>query len=201
MTLRVGFMTTHPIQYQVPVFRHLAQQPGLDFTVFYAQIPDPVMQGAEFNVPFEWDLPLLEGYNYRVLKNVARQPGVMTFSGCDTPEIADFIRKERFDAFVINGWNVKSGLQALWACRRNQVPCLVRGEANDLRERSWWKRRLQRWLVQQYSGCLAIGKANRDFYLARGVPERRLFSSPYCVENDRFALASDATRRKTAREK
>lgn len=199
MTLRVGFLTTHPIQYQVPVFRHLAQESGLDFTVFFAQIPDAVMQGAEFNVPFEWDLPLLDGYTYRVLKNVARQPGVTAFAGCDTPEIAEVIRKEHFDAFVINGWNVKSCLQGLWACRRNGVPCLVRGEANDLRDRSWWKRRLQRWLVQQYAGCLAIGKANESFYRTRGVPEHRMFSSPYCVENDRFALARDVARRAASR--
>lgn len=201
MTLRVGFLTTHPIQYQVPVFRHLANDDGLDFTVYFCQIPDAAMQGAEFNVPFQWDLPLLEGYRYEVLKNVSRTPGVMQFSGCDTPEIGSIIRQGNFDAFVINGWNVKSCLQALWACRRAGVPCLVRGEANDLRPRAWWKRGMQRALVQQYAGCLAIGRANAEFYRVRGVPERRLFSAPYCVENDRFASAGDPPRRAAAREK
>jgi glycosyltransferase involved in cell wall biosynthesis len=201
MTLRVGFLTTHPIQYQVPVFRHLAQQPGLDFTVFYCQIPDANMQGAEFNVPFQWDLPLLEGYTSHVLQNVSRRPGVMEFEGCNTPEINTVIRNGHFDAFVINGWHVRSGLQGLWACRRNGVPCLVRGEANDLRPRSWWKRRLQRILVNQYDGCLAIGRANAEFYRARGVPEDRLFSAPYCVENDRFAAAADEAKRATARQR
>ncbi|HET6426667.1 MAG TPA: glycosyltransferase family 4 protein [Planctomycetaceae bacterium] len=201
MTLRVGFLTTHPIQYQVPVFRHLAQMPGLDFTVFYCQIPDAAMQGAEFNVPFQWDLPLLDGYESRVLKNISRQPGVMTFSGCDTPEIDDILRNGPFDAFVINGWHVKSGLQGLWACRRHGVPCLVRGEANDLRKRAWWKKRLQAWLVRQYAGCLAIGRENAAFYRARGVPADRVFSSPYCVENERFAAAADPERRRLARKR
>lgn len=199
MKLRVGFLTTHPIQYQVPVFRHLAQEAELDFTVYFCQIPDAQMQGAEFNVPFQWDLPLLDGYDYQVLKNVSRHPGVMHFRGCDTPEIASIIRGGRFDVFIINGWNVKSCLQALWTCRWTGVPCLVRGEANDLRPRAWWKRILQRILVQQYAGCLAIGQANTDFYRARGVPERRLFSAPYCVENDRFATANDPGRAEAAR--
>ncbi len=201
MTLRVGFLTTHPIQYQVPVFRELSRAPELDFTVFYCQIPDAAMQGAEFNVPFQWDLPLLEGYSYRVLKNVSRRPGVMSFWGCDTPEIGEIVRSSQFDAFVINGWHVKSGLQGLRACRRFGVPCLVRGEANDLRERSWWKRWIQRRLVHQYAGCLAIGRASADFYKARGVPAERIYSAPYCVENERFMLAADPARRATARQK
>ena len=37
---RVAFVTSHPIQYQVPVFQELAQMPSLDLTVFFAQIPD-----------------------------------------------------------------------------------------------------------------------------------------------------------------
>lgn len=201
MKLKVGFLTTHPIQYQVPVFRILAQQSDIDFTVYYCQIPDSAMQGAEFNVPFQWDLPLMDGYRYEVLKNVSRTPGVMHFRGCDTPEIASVIQRGSFHAFIINGWNVKSCLQGLNGCRRARVPCLVRGEANDLRPRAWWKRSLQRLLVNQYAGCLTIGRANADFYRSRGVPSHKLFSSPYCVENERFAMANDSIRSATARER
>ncbi len=201
MTFRVGFLTTHPIQYQVPVFRLLAKEAGWDFTVFYCQIPDAKMQGAEFNVPFVWDLPLMDGYQYHVLKNIAKSPGVMAFSGCDTPEIYDVVRQGKFDAFIVNGWVVKSCLQALWACRKVGVPCLVRGEANDLRPRSWWKRWIQARLVRQYAGCLAIGKANAAFYRARGVAEDRTFSAPYCVENERFAQADSSGRRAAGRER
>jgi glycosyltransferase involved in cell wall biosynthesis len=199
MTYRVGFLTSHPIQYQIPVFRHLAADPALDFTVFFCQIPDAQMQGAEFNVSFQWDIPLFGGYEHRVLKNVSKQPGVMTYNGCDTPEIATILATEKFDAFVINGWVVKSCLQGLRACRRQRVPCLVRGEANDLRPRAWWKRLLQRQLVHQYAGCLAIGKANAEFYRRRGVPAARMFSAPYCIENSRFAAADDPARTAAAR--
>lgn len=201
MTLRVGFLTTHPIQYQVPVLRLLAKEAGWDFTVFYCQIPDAKMQGAEFNVPFVWDLPLLDGYRYRVLTNISKSAGVMTFSGCDTPEIYDVVRREKFDAFIVNGWVVKSCLQALWACRKFGVPCLARGDSNDLRPRSWWKRWIQSRLVRQYSGCLATGKANAAFYRNRGIAEDRIFSSPHCVENQRFAEADSPLRRAKGRQR
>jgi glycosyltransferase involved in cell wall biosynthesis len=199
MTYRIGFLTSHPIQYQVPVFRHLAVDPALDFTVFFCQIPDARMQGAEFNVSFTWDIPLLGGYEHRVLKNVSQRPSVMDYHGCDTPEIAEILAHGNYDALVINGWVVKSCLQGLRACRRLRIPCLVRGEANDLRPRAFWKRWLQRQLVHQYAGCLAIGKANAEFYRRRGVPEARLFSAPYCIDNERFAAADDPQRRREAR--
>ncbi|MBT8039553.1 MAG: glycosyltransferase family 4 protein [Gammaproteobacteria bacterium] len=187
MKTKIVFVTSHPIQYQVPVFRHLASMAELDFEVFFAMIPGESEQGAGFGISFEWDIPILEGYRYRVLDNRARVPGVTHFKGCDTPGVSDAIREARPDAVVVNGWVVKSCLQALWACRRAGIPCLVRGEANDLRQRPFWKRLLQRGLVSQYAACLYIGEANKLFYQARHVPGRRLFPSPYCVENERLA--------------
>ncbi len=185
--MRLAILTTHPIQYQVPWFRKLSRQPGIDLTVFFCLIPDARQQGEGFGVEFKWDVPLLEGYSYRVLRNVARHPSVTAFGGCDTPEIARVIRDEEFDAVLVNGWVVKSCLQVLWACRRQGVPCLVRGESNALRPRAWNKRLLHRLLLKQYSACLAIGKANRDFYLQNGVAASRIFMTPYGVDNAWFA--------------
>lgn len=189
--LRLIFVTSHPIQYQVPVFRHLAARDDVDFLVLFAMLPDAAAQGAGFGVAFEWDLPLLEGYRYRVLDNVSRQPGVTSFRGCDTPEIHRQFEALRPDAVVVNGWVVKTCLQALRACKRLDIPCIVRGEANDLRPRAWWKRVIQKRLVRQYAAVLPIGRANRTFYRRRGVAEEAMFDAPYCVDNERFAGARD----------
>ena len=184
---RVAFVTSHPIQYQVPVFRELTKMDSLDLTVFFAQIPDQTAQGAGFGVSFEWDIPLLDGYSYELLKNQARSPSVTEFRGCDTPEITHRLRSGGFDAVIVNGWVVKTCLQTLWACRRLGIPCIVRGEANDLRMRAGWKRWLQARLVRQYAAHLYIGQASRRFYQQRGVSDAQLFFAPYCIDNDRFA--------------
>ncbi len=189
---RLGILTTHPIQYQVPWFRRLAAHGEIDLTVFYCQIPDKIAQGDGFGVAFEWDVPLLEGYRYRVLKNVARKPSVTRFSGSDTPEIRRIVGRRELDAVIVNGWVAKSCLQTLSACRRFGVPCLVRGEANVLRPRAWWKRVIHRWLVGHYAACLYIGKSNAAFYRRHGVPDRRLFPALYCVDNERFARQAAA---------
>lgn len=195
---RVAFVTSHPIQYQVPIFRHLAERSDIDFHVMFAQIPEAAQQGDGFGVSFTWDVPLLEGYSFEVLENVSAKPSVTEFAGCDTPAIADRLRD--FDAVIVNGWVVKTCLQALRACRLRGIPCIVRGEANHLRPRAWWKRLLQRQLVRQFSAFLYIGSANRDFYKSYGVRDEQLFPARYCIENERFLSASqDSSRRDRAR--
>lgn len=196
---RVAFVTTHPIQYQVPVFRHLHERDDLDLVVLYAMQPTAEQQGAGFGVAFEWDLPLLEGYDWVALKNVAAEPSVTQFSGCDTPGIGAVLDELAVDAVVVNGWVVKTCLQALWAAKRRRQPCIVRGEANDLRPRARWKRALQGALVRRYDACLTIGTANEAFYLRRGVSRERLFPARYCVENDRFEQAAAAADRDAIR--
>lgn len=189
--MRIGVLTTHPIQYQVPWFRLLSAQLDIDLEVMYCMMPDAAQQGDGFGVDFEWDIPLLDGYNHRILENVSAQPSVTQFGGCDTPDIFNVIRDESWDAFIVNGWVAKSCLQLLAACRRYQVPCIVRGEANLLRTRPLWKQLIQRALVHQYSAFLSIGKANKAFYQHHGIAAERIFDTPYCIENERFSVQSD----------
>ena len=195
--MRVAVVTSHPIQYQVPWLQRLAARDGVELRVYFAMLPDTVEQGREFGVAFAWDLPLLDGYEYTVLENCAKVPSMTAFNGCDTPQIYREIRRGRFDAVIVNGWVVKTCLQALVACRLAGIPCIVRGEANGLRPRAFWKRWLHRLLLAQYSAFLTIGSNNRRYYLDSGVPAARMFSTPYCVDNERFANAADDWRQQT----
>src|ERR671930_2507267 len=98
MTFRVGVLSSHPVQYYAPWFRHLAGRHDLE--VFFAHRQDARGQAeAGFGVEFNWDTPVLEGYTHRWLDNVAQTPSVRTFSGCDTPEIYYIVRRDSFDAF------------------------------------------------------------------------------------------------------
>ena len=192
MKLKLAIVETHPIQYKAPLFRKLAADPRLDLKVFFAMVPDAAQQGAGFGVAFEWDAPLLAGYPHEVLANRAKRPSVTAFAGCDTPGIYGRLRALRPDAVLVNGWVAKTCLQALWACKRLGIPCLVRGEANLLRPRAAWKHALHGLLLRQYAGWLAIGSANREFYRCHRCPEARIFWAPYAVDNDFFAAQAAA---------
>ena len=191
--MKLMYLTTHPIQNQVPVFRKLAQTPGIDFKTLYCQIPDAQQQGQQFGVNFEWDIPLLDGYEYEVLENRSRKPSVMKFDGCDTPGVARSLHQHQPDAVAINGWVVKSCLQTARACRRLRIPAIVRGEANDLRPRSWWKRQLHQQMMQLFDAYCPIGLASTRFYRQLNIPDEKLFLSPYCVDNDRVSRSAPKT--------
>jgi glycosyltransferase involved in cell wall biosynthesis len=190
-------VTTHPIQYQVPWLRRLANRPGIDLHVYFAMIPDAAEQGRDFGVQFEWDIPLLDGYEYTVLENRARRPSLTEFSGCDSPQLYEEIRRGRFDAVIVNGWVVKSCVQALAACRLSGTRCIVRAEVNGLRPRAWWKTAAHRLLLSQYAAFLAIGSNNRRYLLERGASPERIFDTPYCVDNERFAKGAERWRVET----
>jgi len=192
MCFKIGILTTHPIQYQVPWFRKLSALPEIDLTVFYCMIPNEMQQGDGFGINFTWDIPLLDGYKYEVLENVSKQPSVINYWGCDTPGIKNIVKNREFDAFVVNGWIVKSCIQLLRVCRQYDVPCIVRGESNAIRPRAWWKGQIHKRLLAKYSAFLNIGKSNREFYLQNGIADEKIFFAPYCVDNERFELAYEA---------
>jgi glycosyltransferase involved in cell wall biosynthesis len=195
---RVGVWVSHPVQYLAPWFRYLSGR--LDLEVLYAHHQPPTGQAAAgFGVAFDWDVPLLEGYSHRFLRNVARRPAIGTFSGCDTPDIADVIRLGRFDAFVIFGWNRKSALQALWACRRRGVPVLLRGDSQLRTPRSAAVRSTKylpyRLLLPRVAdGHLYVGIRNREYLEHYGVRPGRLFHMPHFVDNDFFRARSRQAR-------
>ena len=81
---------------------------GFDFEVFYAHRQTAKGQAeAGFGVEFEWDVPVLEGYPYRFLKNVSQRPGTDWFGGCDCPEIGEILVREGFTHVLLIGWHKK----------------------------------------------------------------------------------------------
>lgn len=192
--VRTAIFATHPIQNQAPWFRGLARAPELELEVFFGMVPDAAQQGVGFGVPFAWDVPLLGGYDHAVLENVARRPGVAAFGGCDTPGVASVLRAWRPDVAILTGWHSKMLVQAWWACVRQGVPRIVRGEANALRARPAWKRLAHRCWLAGFDRFLAIGAANREFYLQAGIPASRIHDCPYGVDSERFEAAADALR-------
>src|ERR1700722_17524329 len=101
---RLAYMVSHPIQYQAPMLRRLAQEPDIDLTVFFwsddgaQEYTDQGFGG----VRVKWDVPLLEGYKYEFL------PAIWSLSepGFASPINRGFYRalkKGKFDALWLHG--------------------------------------------------------------------------------------------------
>jgi glycosyltransferase involved in cell wall biosynthesis len=196
--IRLGVLVSHPIQYYSPWFRHLATLTNL--TVYYAHRQGAKGQAqAGFGVEFEWDVPLLDGYDHQFLQNVSKRPGLNGFFGCDTPEIARYIRGGAFDAFLCIGWNRKCYWQAMFACRKSRVPILMRGDSQLGQRRSllksWLKEAPYRLLLPRIDAHLYVGQRNKEYLIRYGVRNEQLFYCPHFVDNAHFAGQAEESQR------
>jgi glycosyltransferase involved in cell wall biosynthesis len=191
----LAILTTHPIQYQVPLWQALARRGDIDFQVWYMS-----NQGAreyhdpDFGRRVQWDLPLLEGYPFRFLETAPVGADLTTFRGTRIQGAASLLRQQQPAALWITGWHLQAYLQLAAAARLRGIPVWLRGESNDMRRRPWTRRLARdvvlRTLFAQIERFFFIGSANRRLYIAHGVPDRKLFPAPYCVDNERFARAA-----------
>ncbi len=67
--VKLAYLVSHPIQYQAPLLRRIAQEPDIDLTVFFGS--DFSVRGYKDEgfggVDVKWDVPLLEGYRHEFL--------------------------------------------------------------------------------------------------------------------------------------
>ena len=190
-------MLTHPIQYYAPWFRHIElNAPDIALTVVHATQPTAEQQGVGFGHPFEWDVPLTEGY-----RSIIVRPGLPgdridsgSFTGLDVPGIGQAIADTSPDVVLITGWYSVTLVRALVTCRRLGVPTLYRGDSHLLSGPRGWKRPL--WtlktmaLQRQFDGFLSPGVRVKEYLQWYGVPDHKIFQVPHAVDNDRFAVAA-----------
>ncbi|MCB1276971.1 glycosyltransferase family 4 protein, partial [Prosthecobacter sp.] len=184
-------LTTHPIQYQVPIWQALARDGRVPFEVWYlTDHGAKAAQDVEFGNKFAWDIDMLSGYPHQILK-APRDVHPASFWKCRAAEsLTARLRDCGAKALWIQGWQVAGYWQAVFAARRAGVKLWLRGESNDLAPTVGWKKHLKQfvlgWLFRQVDAFLCIGTANRRLYRRFGVPEEKLFDAPYAVDNERF---------------
>lgn len=188
----LAILTTHPIQYQVPLWQALAGDGGVPFEVWY--FSDHGVRPSydvQFGKSFAWDLDTLEGYPSRFLK-INTDANVARFNQVRLEEpLGQLMREKKVTALWIQGWQVRAYWQAVWQAHAARVPVWLRGESNDLSPTPVWKMRakrvLHKRLFSRVRDFLYIGQANRRLYESYGVHDEQLHPAPYCVDNKRFA--------------
>jgi len=174
---KLAILTSHPIQYQAPLFKKMADNPQLGVVVYFRN--RPIEYDREFGRELKWDIPLLEGYSSKFLTNKFL--------------IFNELRHGNFDALLIYGWNSWVNWFTVLSAKVLGVRILMVGE-NPLNQellKPKWKIFIKKILFRKIlfpwvSAFLYIGEENRRFYKFYGVPDKKLFFAPYAVDNDRF---------------
>jgi glycosyltransferase involved in cell wall biosynthesis len=192
--MRLAIVTTHPIQYNAPWFKMLSGSGKVEVCVFYTW--EQASKGAKYDPDFgrtiEWDIPLLEGYDFRFVKNTATDPGTHHFNGISNPGLVKEIESWQPGAILVFGWSFRSHLRCLRHFH-GKIPVLFRGDSTLLDELPGIKTKLRRiflkWVYRHIDYALYVGSNNRDYFLKHGVGNEQLIFAPHTIDNDRFAGA------------
>jgi glycosyltransferase involved in cell wall biosynthesis len=187
---RLAIITTHPIQYNAPVFKLLAAEQKLILKVFYTLgKPSEEVVDKGFGKKIAWDIPLLEGYEYEFLENTSKDLGTSYFKGVINPTIIQDIEKFNPTDILVFGWSFDSHLKVLKHFK-NKVNLYFRGDSTLLDERKGFRlvtRRLAlRWTYKYIDKAIYVGTNNKQYFLKHGVKERNLIFAPHAVDNNRF---------------
>lgn len=192
---KIAIVATHPVQYNAPWFRLLAQQEEIQLKVFYTWSQS--QQGAKYDPDFkrviEWDIPLLEGYNHEFVRNISKNPGSHHYNGIDNPTLNKDIENWGPNVVLVIGWGYKSHL----ACLRyfkNKRPVLFRGDSTLLDEKpgitKWLRRIFLRYVYSFVDHALFVGTNNKKYFLKHGLKEKQLHYVPHAIDNNRFGNES-----------
>ena len=189
---RLAIITTHPIQYNAPLFSQLAKSKKIDIKVFYSwgQACDAIFDPG-FGKVRKWDIPLLEGYRYEFLNNVSKKPGSHHFRGISNPDIIKKIDAFFPDAILVFGWAFSSHLKVL-RHYKGRIQVYFRGDSTLIDEyRGFGFKKLVRrfflkWVYSFVNVAFYTGAKNKEYYLAHGLREHQLLFAPHSIENERF---------------
>jgi len=179
---KVTYLVSHPIQYQAPLLRRIANEEGISLRVIFEKnFSGSPHYDSGFRRDIKWDVPLTEGYN--------------SVSVVDTSLFSEIRNAE---VLWLHGWETPLMHKALLLARFLGTPVLMRGENSDLAMpdgtgiKGWFKRCYINWVLSFCHAFLAIGTENKKYYLHRGISENQIFLTPYAVDNEYFEMKAKA---------
>ncbi len=189
---KLAIITTHPIQYNAPLFRLLTERNNIAIKVFYTWSQSAA--GSKFDPGFnrhiEWDIPLLDRYEYTFVDNIATAPGSHYYKGINNPTLIKEIQEWEANAVLVYGWNFKSH----WAAIRffnKKIPVFFRGDSTLIDEKKGLKQMLRRIVLNFVYSYVNIafyaGVANKAYFKTMGLKQKQLVFMPHAIDNSRFA--------------
>lgn len=192
MKKRLAIVTTHPIQYNAPMFSLLHKRSIIELKVFYTWGKEALDEKYDpgFGKKIKWDIDLLVGYEYEFVENVAKKKGSHHFNGIDNPNIIATLTSFQPDAILVFGWPLKSHYKVMKHFK-GKVKVLFRGDSilkdSDNFIRKFLKRIYISWVYHFVDIAFYTGINNKAYFIHYGLKERQLIYAPHAINNSYFS--------------
>jgi glycosyltransferase involved in cell wall biosynthesis len=191
--LDIAIISTHPIQYNAPLFRYLAGTGDCRIKVFYTwgQAQGKVLD-KDFGIEREWDIDLLSGYDHVFVKNTSTAPGSHHYKGIINPSLISEVTAFQPDKIIVYGWKFDSHLKLLRHFK-GKIPLYFRGDSTLLDEPAGFnikkamRRVLLQWVYRHVDFVLSPGTASDAYFLNAGLSANQIIRAPHSVDNARFS--------------
>ena len=196
---RVAYLVSHPIQSQAPLLRYIVAHSEIELTAFFlSDFSLKSYQDEGFGTAVQWDVPLLEGYPSQVLPALGDNQRLTPLRPF-VYGLARHLKAGRFDALWMHGYAHQANLRAMMVAKSGGLKVFVRAESQmgsaagspSLRR---IKEPILRRLFDGVDAFLSIGALNSAYYRHYGVPDDRIFSVPYAVDNEFFQRQAQTAR-------
>lgn len=190
---KLACLVSHPIQYQVPLFRKISAEENINFEViFISSMSTKNYTDVGFNRSVKWDIPLEGGYKGYFLDKFNESMLIPNFFIIQI-KLWEILKKNKYEVLWIHGWGSHSCIAAIIYCKILNIKVLIRGESGTHLKCAGILRRICRRLLMFFlkhtvNGFLAIGSNNLDYYKKYGIDNKKISIVPYAVDNDFFVI-------------
>lgn len=190
--MRLVIVTSHPIQYNAPLFLYLAKQSYYSVKVFYTLgINSNSLVDNGFGVKEFWNIDLLSGYDYEFIENISSRPSSVTFNGIKNPFLINKIKEYKPDGIIVYGWKHQSHFSVL-NYFHGKVPVIFRGDSTTLDDNSGFSFRsycrfiFLQWVYKKVDYVLSPGIASDKYFIKSGLKKSQIIRAEHAVDNERF---------------
>lgn len=189
MPRSIAIFATHPIQYQVPIWRLLSTNDDLNVVVYYFSdhsITGGVDKG--FEVEISWDVPMLEGYRSCFLQRDGFKTGTFKARPFDPKKI---LTEGGFDSILIQSYIHSFERTLVRSAKALGVQTLLRAELTDdvyhrVLLKSIMRNLYLRWFYKKIDSFCYIGENAKLHLKKRNIPDSKMFFSPYSIDYQLF---------------
>ncbi|MDP2705795.1 MAG: glycosyltransferase family 4 protein [bacterium] len=187
---KIAFVIGSPTPDHAPLFQEISRTcPEIDLTVCFCSDFGVKKPGydANFGQEIKWDVPLLDGYKSKFLKNLSFKSSIDGFWGLINPGIILELWQNDYDAVLIDGYSSLANWFSFLGAWLSGTAIIFRGESDLSNKRPFllkiFKKIILTPLFKSVRAFLYSCQRNKDYFLHYGVSAEKLFFFPSAADN------------------